>query len=277
MRDRVLELLARVAAGDTSPARALEHLAWLPVEEVGGGGEGGEGGGNGRPAYARLDHHRALRQGHPEVVFGPGKTEAQLLEICQRFADRGDGFLVTRLEPAASRALAGAFPDGRASEEARTFWLPGSTLGQPSGLGTVLVVTGGTGDVPVAEEAAITAEAFGNPVDRLYDVGVAGIHRVLGEAGRLREAAVVIVVAGMEGALPSVVGGLVGAPVIAVPTSVGYGAAFGGVAALLGMLNSCAAGVTVVNIDNGFGAAVAATRINQAVRRAPDGAGGEAT
>jgi pyridinium-3,5-biscarboxylic acid mononucleotide synthase len=265
--DRVLDLLARVAAGKTSPARALERLAWLPVEEVGE---------NGGPAYARLDHHRALRQGHPEVVFGPGKTQAQLLEICRRFSEQGDGFLVTRLDPAAAGALAEAFPDGRASEQARTFWLPGPSPREARGQGTVLVVTGGTGDVPVAEEAAVTAEAFGNPVDRLYDVGVAGIHRVLGEAGRLREAAVVIVVAGMEGALPSVVGGLVGAPVIAVPTSVGYGAAFGGIAALLGMLNSCAAGVTVVNIDNGFGAAVAATRINQAGRRSSAATGSDA-
>lgn len=254
MKDRVLDLLALVAAGETSPAAALERLAWLPVEEVGE---------NGGPTYARLDHHRALRQGHPEVVFGPGKSEAQLLEICRRFREQGDGFLVTRLDPPAAAALSDAFPDGEANASGRTFWLRASAPRQPTGLGPVLVVTGGTGDVPVAEEAAVTAEAFGNSVERLYDVGVAGIHRVLGEVGRLREAAVVIVVAGMEGALPSVVGGLVGAPVIAVPTSVGYGAAFGGVAALLGMLNSCAAGVTVVNIDNGFGAAVAATRINQ--------------
>lgn len=253
MRDRVLELLAQVAAGEASPASALERLSLLPVEEVRE---------NGDAAFARLDHHRSLRQGHPEVVFGPGKTPDQLLEICRRFHDRGDGFLVTRLEPEARDLLGETFPAGQANDSARTFHLPGPR--QPMDpLGMVLVVTGGTGDVPVAEEAAVTAAAFGNAVDRLYDVGVAGIHRVLGEAGRLREATVVIVVAGMEGALPSVVGGLVGAPVIAVPTSVGYGAAFGGIAALLGMLNSCAAGVTVVNIDNGFGAAVAATRINQ--------------
>ena len=259
MRDRVLELLARVAAGQASPEEALERLAWLPVEET-----GGRPGENGGEPFARLDHHRALRQGHPEVVFGPGKTPAQLVEIGRRFADRGDGFLVTRLEEGEGRAaLLDAFPEGELNEQGRTFLLPAADPATPKVRGPVLVVTGGTGDIPVAEEAAVTAGAFGNPTERLYDVGVAGIHRVLGETTRLRRAAVVIVVAGMEGALPSVVGGLVGTPVIAVPTSVGYGAAFGGLAPLLGMLNSCAAGVTVVNIDNGFGAAVAATRINQ--------------
>ncbi len=263
MRDRVLELLARVAAGEASPEDALERLAWLPVEAVGETGDAGEGRNGGSP-FARLDHHRALRQGHPEVVFGPGKTPQQLVEIGRRFAERGDGFLVTRLEAGEGReALVGAFPDGEVNDAARTFFHPAREPMTPKVRGPVLVVTGGTGDIPVAEEAAVTVAAFGNPVDRLYDVGVAGIHRVLGEAETLRGAAVVIVVAGMEGALPSVVGGLVGTPVIAVPTSVGYGAAFGGIAPLLGMLNSCAAGVTVVNIDNGFGAAVAATRINQ--------------
>lgn len=258
MRDRVLEILARVAAGDASPEDALDRLAWLPVEAVGHVGV------NGGEPFARLDHHRALRQGHPEVVFGPGKTPEQLVEIGRRFLGRGSGFLVTRVtDEAAWGALSDAFPGGTAHEVARTFHRPVGDPGLPRTRGPVLVVTGGTGDLPVAEEAAVTAAAFGNPTQRLYDVGVAGIHRVLREEDTLRGAAVVIVVAGMEGALPSVVGGLVGTPVIAVPTSVGYGAAFGGIAPLLGMLNSCAAGVTVVNIDNGFGAAVAATRINQ--------------
>ncbi|MEJ2503476.1 MAG: nickel pincer cofactor biosynthesis protein LarB [Gemmatimonadota bacterium] len=262
MRERVLRLLADVAAGTATPADALERLAWLPVEEVEA---------NGDAAIARLDHHRALRQGHPEVVFGPGKTPDQLLEICRRLDRRGDGFLVTRLEAEPRSLLAEAFPEGRADATARTFHRQAGDPVEIPVHGSVLVVTGGTGDVPVAEEAAVSARAFGNPVDRLYDVGVAGIHRVLGQVETLRTAAVVIVVAGMEGALPSVVGGLVRTPVIAVPTSVGYGAAFGGVAPLLGMLNSCAAGVTVVNIDNGFGAAMAATRINQAtVRHARD-------
>lgn len=258
MRDRVLEILARVAAGEERPEDALERLAWLPVEVV------GDAGVNGGEPFARLDHHRVLRQGHPEVVFGPGKTPGQLVEIGRRFLRRGTGFLVTRIvDEAAWTALAEAFPEGAANETARTFHRPAREPRMPRTRGPVLVVTGGTGDLPVAEEAAVTAAAFGNATQRLYDVGVAGIHRVLREETTLRKAAVVIVVAGMEGALPSVVGGLVGTPVIAVPTSVGYGAAFGGVAPLLGMLNSCAAGVTVVNIDNGFGAAVAATRINQ--------------
>jgi NCAIR mutase (PurE)-related protein len=196
------------------------------------------------------------------VVFGPGKTVPQLVEICGRFARRGDGFLVTRAAPDALAALADAHPEGDANDLARTFFRPPADAPAGRVRGPVLVVTGGTGDIPVAEEAAVTARAFGNPVACIHDVGVAGLHRVLANRAALREAAVVIVVAGMEGALPSVVGGLVAAPVIAVPTSVGYGAAFGGVAALLGMLNSCAAGVTVVNIDNGFGAACAATRIN---------------
>ena len=265
MRDRVLRLLAEVAAGRATPADALDRLAWLPVEDVGasnGDGDGRDAGAE-APVFARLDHHRALRQGHPEVVYGPGKTVPQLLEICGRFAARGDGFLVTRLAAEGLDALAGEFPDGSRNDAGRTFHLPGADREPRKVRGPVLVVTGGTGDIPVAEEAAVTAAAFGNPVDRLYDVGVAGLHRILGHVEALRRAAVVIVVAGMEGALPSVVGGLVGCPVIAVPTSVGYGASFGGVAPLLGMLNSCAAGVTVVNIDNGFGAAVAATRINQ--------------
>ncbi len=271
MRDRVLELLARVAAGEATPEDALERLAWLPVEAVGGDpGEDGRRLGNEGVPFARLDHHRALRQGQPEVVFGPGKTAEQLVEIGRRFADRGDGLLVTRLDGAGRAALMEAFPDGELNEEGRTFLLPAPEPVMPKVRGPVLVVTGGTGDIPVAEEAAVTAAAFGNPTERLYDVGVAGIHRVLGEARTLRGAAVLIVVAGMEGALPSVVGGLVGTPVIAVPTSVGYGAAFGGLAPLLGMLNSCAAGVTVVNIDNGFGAAVAATRINQLPDPDPD-------
>jgi NCAIR mutase (PurE)-related protein len=266
-----------VAAGEATPEDALERLAWLPVEAVGGRvGHGTDPGGsrdpsqavdpveNGGEPFARLDHHRPLRQGHPEVVFGPGKAPEQLVEIGRRFADRGDGFLVTRLEEGAPRdALVEAFPDGVLNALGRTFHQPPAEPFQPKVRGPVLVVTGGTGDIPVAEEAAVTAVAFGNPTERLYDVGVAGIHRVLREAKTLGRAAVVIVVAGMEGALPSVVGGLVGTPVIAVPTSVGYGAAFGGLAPLLGMLNSCAAGVTVVNIDNGFGAAVAASRINQ--------------
>lgn len=254
-RDKLRRLLDEVAAGALAPADALERLAWSTVEEVATDG--------GDTPFARLDHHRAVRQGYPEVVFCPGKERGQLIEICARLAARGSGFLATRADAAAREALAEHFPGVEVNELGRIVHLPGEEPFEPECIGPVLVISAGTGDLPVAEEAAVTARAMGNPVERLYDVGVAGIHRLLGESEMLARAAVIIVVAGMEGALPSVVGGLVRGPVIAVPTSVGYGASFGGLAALLGMLNSCAAGVTVVNIDNGFGAACAATRINQ--------------
>lgn len=254
-RDQILRLLEEVAAGGASPAAALERLDWSAVEPV-------EDGALATP-FARVDHHRAVRQGFPEVVFCPGKTMDQLVGICERLASRRTGFLATRADEAARTALAARFPSAEVSDLARIVHLAPDEPLEPEGAGSILVVSAGTGDLPVAEEAAITARALGNPVERLYDVGVAGIHRLLREAETLWRASVVIVVAGMEGALPSVVGGLVRVPVIAVPTSVGYGASFGGLAALLGMLNSCAAGLTVVNIDNGFGAACAAARINR--------------
>jgi len=246
-------LLAAVAEGGATVEEAARRLAGLGTEHVAGE--------DGVAAWARLDHHRGLRVGMPEVVFGQGKTTLQVVEICARLAARDGGFLATRVTPATAATLRERFPAVEVNDLARTVWLAG-TAPPPAGLGPVLVASAGTADMPVAEEAAVSAAAFGNPVERLYDVGVAGIHRLLAHEETLRRAAVIIVVAGMEGALPSVVGGLVAAPVVAVPTSVGYGASFGGVAALLSMLNSCAAGVTVVNIDNGFGAACAATRIN---------------
>ena len=237
-------LLGQVAAGRLSAADAVAQLRHFPSESL---------------SYATIDHHRALRQGHPEVVFCEGKTVEQVVGICRRLAEANGSFLGTRASEAHADAL------GR--EHARIEWHPLARvvhLAREAGgekVGRLLVISAGTSDLPVAEEAAIVAEAFGHDVERLYDVGVAGIHRILAARERLDDAEVVIVVAGMEGALPSVVGGLVRRPVIAVPTSVGYGASFGGVAALLGMLNSCASGVTVVNIDNGFGAAAAASRI----------------
>jgi NCAIR mutase (PurE)-related protein len=258
-RQSLLELLQSVATGGATPDAALERLAWLPVESL--NGENG--------TYARLDHHRAIRHGYPEVVFGPGKTHAQLVDICTRLAERGNGFLVTRVDDAARAVLAQHFPAAVVHELARCVRLAPEREAKPPVFGPVLIASAGTADLPVAEEAAVTAEALGNPVERLYDVGVAGIHRLLGESETLRRASVLIVVAGMEGALPSVIGGLVATPVIAVPTSIGYGAAFGGIAALLAMLSSCAAGITVVNIDNGFGAACAAARINQLRARTP--------
>jgi NCAIR mutase (PurE)-related protein len=248
IRDRVLALLRQVADGQLDINAALDRLARDPLESL---------------PFATIDHHRALRQGYPEVVLGLGKTTEQIVAIAERVSSRGEGFLVTRAAPEALMALGDAFPGVEINALGRCAYLaPAEPV--PPGRGTILIVTAGTSDLPVAEEAAVTARALGNSVDRLTDVGVAGIHRVLAGAETLTRAAVVIVVAGMDGALPSVVGGLVATPVIAVPTSVGYGASFGGVAALLAALNSCASGVTVVNIDNGFGAAVAASRITHA-------------
>jgi NCAIR mutase (PurE)-related protein len=212
--------------------------------------------------FASIDHLRPETQGHQEVIFCSGKTPGQVTAIAERLEVAGGEFLATRAEAAHITALAARFARAEVNELARTVYLPPDPEPPATGRGTVLVVTAGTSDLPVAEEAAVTARALHNHVERLTDVGVAGIHRILTQTGLLRSAAVIIVVAGMEGALPSVVGGLVKVPVIAVPTSIGYGASFGGVAALLAMLNSCVAGVTVVNIDNGFGAAAAASRIN---------------
>jgi NCAIR mutase (PurE)-related protein len=217
-----------------------------------------------RLPFASIDHLRPATQGHQEVILCQGKTPEQVVAIAERLDAAAGSFLATRAEVAHRAALAARFPSALVNELGRTVYLPPTPEPAPTGRGTILIVTAGTSDLPVAEEAAVTARAFRNSVARLTDVGVAGIHRILTQTDRLRSAAVIIVVAGMEGALPSVVGGLVPVPVIAVPTSVGYGASFGGIAALLGMLNSCAAGVTVVNIDNGFGAAAAASRINHA-------------
>lgn len=239
------DLLAEVASGRLAPAAAIERLRHLPSESL---------------AIATLDHHRSLRQGHPEVVFCEGKTDEQVETICIRLAEVHGTFLGTRARPSQAERLQRRFERLEWHALARVLHLPQQPARPPAGK-PVLVVCAGTSDLPVAEEAAVCVGAFGHPVDRLVDVGVAGIHRVLTQHARLQSAGVVIVVAGMEGALPSVVGGLVRVPVIAVPTSVGYGASFNGLAALLGMLNSCAAGVTVVNIDNGFGAAAAASRI----------------
>lgn len=244
-RDRVRALLDAVAAGEVSAASAVDQLAHEPVESL---------------PFATIDHHRALRQGYPEVILAQGKTCDQVVAIADRIAERGDGFLVTRADADVRAALLARHPAAAENVLGRTVHLAPAD-GVRRLPGTLLVVTAGTGDLPVAEEAAVTAAAMGAAVERLTDVGVAGIHRLLAQHAGLSAATVLIVVAGMDGALPSVVGGLVRGPVIAVPTSVGYGASFDGLAALLTMLNSCSAGVTVVNIDNGFGAAVAAVRI----------------
>lgn len=240
-------LLSDVAQGTLTPEAAVQRLRRFPVDDL---------------AYAQVDHLRQLTQGFPEVVLASGKTPEQVVGVCQSLAESYGSFLVTRADGAIREAVRRRFPGVGLNELGRTAYLPPDPPREPTGRGTVLVVTAGTSDLPVAEEAAVSAGALGNRVARLTDVGVAGIHRVLRKADELYQAAVVIVVAGMDGALASVVGGMVRVPVVAVPTSVGYGASFGGLAALLAMLNSCASGVVVVNIDNGFGAAAAASRIN---------------
>jgi NCAIR mutase (PurE)-related protein len=243
------DLLDRVAHGDMDTATAhgllLDALRARPYEELG---------------FARVDHHRGLRQGFPEVILGLGKTPAHIAAIAAAIVERGSTLLVTRATPAAFAAVHEALPASVYHAVASIIELRQEDITR--GKGTIAIAAAGTSDLPVAEEAAITAEVMGNDVARIYDVGVAGLHRLLGARERLESARVIIVVAGMEGALPSVVGGLVSVPVIAVPTSIGYGASFGGIAALLGMLNSCASGVSVVNIDNGFGAATVASLIN---------------
>jgi pyridinium-3,5-biscarboxylic acid mononucleotide synthase len=256
-RTALLALMRSVAAGTATPEQAIERLSWLPTELLGGGGEAG-----GATPFARLDHHRAIRNGFPEVVFCQGKTPEQTVAICERLAARDGGFLATRADDGTRAALASAFPTAANHALGRIVHLA-SPSAPPVRTGRLLVASAGTADLPVAEEAVVTSRALGCEVEAVYDIGVAGLHRLLAASATLARAEVIIVVAGMEGALASVVGGLVRVPVIAVPTSVGYGASFGGVAALLAMLNSCAAGVTVVNIDNGFGAACAAARILQ--------------
>ena len=246
------ELLTRVRRGEVGVADALAALGDLAFLAPGYADLG----------FAKPDLHRELRTGVPEVIYGEGKTIEQIVAIAERLAADGQNALVTRLDADRAAALRARVPGLAYHPDARLAVLATVPIAPP-GEGTILVASAGTADQPVAEEAACTAELMGNAVERLYDVGVAGLHRLLANRERLAASRVVVVVAGMEGALPSVVGGLVAVPVIAVPTSVGYGASFGGLAALLAMMNSCAAGITVVNVDNGFGAGVAASRINR--------------
>ncbi len=242
--DQLRKLLASVKAGKTPVGAALDALRQLPFEDLG---------------FAKVDHHRELRTGSPEVIYGPGKTPQQVARIGQAVARRGHALLATRLEPLAAAALLLALPKAEHHVRARAVTLEGRPPLKKRGL--VAVLCAGTSDIPVAEEARLTAELMGCRVDPHYDVGVAGLHRLLARMPGIRKADALVVAAGMEGALPSVVGGLTGAPLIAVPTSVGYGASFGGLSALLTMMNSCAAGVAVVNIDNGFGAGYLAAKI----------------
>ncbi len=243
--DHTREILEQVRGGTLSVEDAVLQLKKEPFADLG---------------YAKVDLHRSLRQGAAEVVYGAGKTAEQIVGIVETLRENGERvILVTRLSPGSAAKLAERFPLDY-HEDAKLGVI--GAMPRPDGVGTIVVATGGTSDIPVAEEAALTAEALGNAVTRLYDVGVAGMHRLLAHADDVMGATVIIAVAGMEGALASVIGGLADCPVIAVPTSVGYGASFGGISALLSMLNSCAAGVSVVNIDNGFGAGFLASRIN---------------
>ena len=246
-RSDLRALLGRVRRGKISPARAAREIGEAPIEEL---------------AFATLDHQRALRVGFPEVVFGQGKSPEQLVAIAARLYRRSGLVLATRVDEAGCAALRSEFPEAEVHERARAVVLRRGRAARPRG--RVLVVCAGTADLPVAEEARVTARTLGSRAELIADVGVAGLHRLLAHRRRLRGARVIVVVAGLEGALPSVVGGLTDRPVIAVPTSVGYGAHFRGLAPLLAMLNSCAAGVTVVNVDNGFGAGYAAHLINTA-------------
>jgi pyridinium-3,5-biscarboxylic acid mononucleotide synthase len=243
-REAILEMLVRVRAGELPPEDAVRHLEKLPFEDAG---------------FAKIDHHRALRNGMPEVIYAAGKTPDQVAEIFFRMAAAAGNVLATRADQATFAAVKELSPEAQYHATARIVSLTLRPPAEP--LGSLAVLCAGTSDMPVAEEAAVTAESMGAAVERIYDVGVAGLHRLLAHREAVQEADVVIVCAGMEGALPSVVGGVVGAPVVAVPTSVGYGTSFGGVAALLGMLNSCSPNVSVVNIDNGFGAAYVACTI----------------
>ncbi|HZS08325.1 MAG TPA: nickel pincer cofactor biosynthesis protein LarB [Blastocatellia bacterium] len=245
-QENLKELLLGFREGRTSLDETVERLRHLPFEDLG---------------YARVDHHRAIRQGFPEVIFGRGKTPEQIAGIAERLLSHAANLLITRTDHAAFEQVRRVADDAVFHEPSGAITVTRDQTVR--GRGTIAIVTAGTSDIPVAEEAAITTEIMGNQTTRLYDVGVAGIHRVLSQRELLQSARVIVCAAGMEGALPSVVGGLVGVPVIAVPTSIGYGASFGGVAALLGMLNSCASNVTVVNIDNGFGAGFVASLINR--------------
>jgi pyridinium-3,5-biscarboxylic acid mononucleotide synthase len=244
--EKLRQLLNAVAQGQISPDRALQDLKNLAFEPVGD--------------FAKIDHHRALRTGFPEVIWGPGKTPEQIAQIMEAMRDRSATIMATRIEPHVAEWIQVMMPDVQYFAQARICAIVNPAQ-LPQRVGTIGILSAGTADLPVAEEAAVTAELCGFVVQRLWDVGVAGIHRLLSHRHVIEEADVLIVVAGMEGALPSVVGGLADCPIIAVPTSIGYGASFNGLAPLLGMLNSCAAGLGVVNIDNGFGAAILAGQI----------------
>ncbi len=244
--ERIRKILDEVKSGALSIDEAMNTMRELPYEDL---------------DFAKIDHHRELRTGSPEVIFCQGKTPDQVVQIIQAMLPKGNNILATRANEDVMETLKAIFPNGQSNKAARVFFIKQKEIIPPPH--KIAIVTAGTADIPVAEEAAVTAELFGNNVDRIFDVGIAGIHRLYRELPRIRAAKVIVAVAGMEGALPSVLGGLVDKPVIAVPTSVGYGANFSGLSALLTMLNSCASGISVVNIDNGFGAGYLASMINK--------------
>lgn len=246
----IKKLLRAVKKGIVSEAEAFDALKSLPFQDLG---------------FATLDHHRNIRKGFPEVIYGKGKTPAQIVEIIRNMTAQNVPVLATRVDSQKAAIITKEFPKARYYPASGALTLLNGKV-KNRGCGTILIISAGTSDIPVAEETLVTAEIMGNTVDHIYDVGVAGIHRLMCQKEKILQANVIVVVAGMEGALPSVVGGLVARPVIAVPTSTGYGASFGGIAALLGMLNTCAAGVSVVNIDNGFGAGYMASLINRKTR-----------
>lgn len=245
MKTELEHVLEKVSQGKMNPAEAFRKLKDYPYQDLG---------------FAKVDHHREVRKGFPEIIFGQGKTAAQITRIAQEICKRGNSLLITRADPEVFRRVRAKIPGCRYNPLAKTITLKKK---RPSpGYGKIVIMTAGTSDIPVAEEAFETCQILGNEAERIYDVGVAGLHRLFGEMEKVKKARLIIAVAGMEGALPSVLAGLVSAPIIAVPTSVGYGASLQGIAALLAMLNSCPGGVAVVNIDNGFGAAYLASLIN---------------
>ncbi|MCF6249579.1 MAG: nickel pincer cofactor biosynthesis protein LarB [Desulfobacula sp.] len=245
-KNQLARILSDVASGNLSVENARKRLEHLDYENI---------------DFAQIDHHRTLRKGFPEVIFGQGKTTAQIIGIMEKMIPNEDIILITRLNPEKAKKITASFHDTQYFEDAKLLWHK-SHEPEKTGIGKVLIISAGTSDIPVAREAFLTAKAMGNDVEAVFDIGVAGIHRLFAHQKKIRQASVIIVVAGMEGALPSVVAGMVKAPVIAVPTSIGYGTSFGGMTALLGMLNSCSSNIAVVNIDNGFGAGYMASAIN---------------
>lgn len=245
MNKQLEKLLIQVQKGELSPKDALKILKDFPYEDLN---------------FAKIDHHRELRRGFPEMVFGAGKTDTQILKIAEAILKKGSNLLITRVEPKVYTKIKKQIPKARYNSLAKAIYL--KQKNPPPGKGRIVIITAGTSDIPVAEEATVTCEILGNEVDKIYDIGVAGLHRLFGELGTIKKARVIITAAGMEGALPSVIAGITEVPIIAVPTSVGYGTSFKGIAALLAMLNSCPGGLAVVNIDNGFGAAYIASLIN---------------